>query len=835
MIRLLLLLCIPVVSMAQTISIPDANFKAKLLAADISNTIAYGNGAYTKIDTNSDLEIQLSEALAIDSLNVAFSEIANISGIEAFSNLKKLRCENNQIPVLDVSAIQGLTFLECSNNELTSLNITGLVHLQYLSFNSNMIGTVSLSGFTALEFLFCRSALLTALDLSGLNNLTTVDCSHNLLTSWQVSNLPNLKHLNCANNLGMGSLNLSALPNLESLICEESGLTTLDLSEIPGLKGLYCEMNPMTALDLTGMHSLEMLNCAFNEISSIVLPQPNSIKSLQILGCPITTLDISQAPYLNDLNVAFSPITALDCTNNYNLAVLSIGANPELHTLLIKNGLRQYFSQLQIDGCPNLTYVCADESEVADLVALSGGAFEVNSYCTAVPSPTRNTITGEIFFDAGNDGCQNDVPIAGWGIGVNINDGFMQGSVMLQNCTGNYSYWANIGTYSVTPELDNPALFNVSPPTATLTFDQMNGSTATQNFCITPVGIHPDVEIMFGYSGSPRPGFDNEYVVMYRNKGNQVVSGTVGFGFEDDVLDIVSTNPSPNSASSGILSYNFSNLVPFETREIHVMLNVNGPMEIPPVNLGDVLDFTAAVTINGMTDAYLQDNTAAMHDVVIGSFDPNDKICLEGESVASERIGDYLHYTINFENTGTAAAENVVVRDVIDSTQFEIGSLEVISTSHPQIAQMRINGNRAEFLFNGIQLAPEARGYVVFKIKTKNTLAVNSSVSNKADIFFDYNFPVTTDPAVTVFEVLGTKGFDAGQSVRVYPNPVDDLLRIESDAEILSLQLYDAGGRALSARTGAETSIDVSGYSPGIYYLRVATSKGSKMEKIIKK
>jgi hypothetical protein len=43
------------------------------------------------------------------------------------------------------------------------------------------------------------------------------------------------------------------------------------------------------------------------------------------------------------------------------------------------------------------------------------------------------------------------------------------------------------------------------------------------------------------------------------------------------------------------LSWNFTDLKPFETREIEVTLNVNSPMETPAVN-NEILNYTATIT-----------------------------------------------------------------------------------------------------------------------------------------------------------------------------------------------------------------------------------------------
>ena len=94
------LIFISLFSSAQIINIPDANFKAKLLAANnnidiasnstqvnINFSVSQPNG-YCNVDLNNDGEIQVSEASNIQFLNIYNSNISDLTGIEFFSNLK---------------------------------------------------------------------------------------------------------------------------------------------------------------------------------------------------------------------------------------------------------------------------------------------------------------------------------------------------------------------------------------------------------------------------------------------------------------------------------------------------------------------------------------------------------------------------------------------------------------------------------------------------------------------------------------------------------------------------------------------------------------------------
>ncbi|HMK07196.1 MAG TPA: T9SS type A sorting domain-containing protein, partial [Flavobacterium sp.] len=261
---------------------------------------------------------------------------------------------------------------------------------------------------------------------------------------------------------------------------------------------------------------------------------------------------------------------------------------------------------------------------------------------------------------------------------------------------------------------------------------------------------------------------------------------------------------------------------------------VNGPMETPPVNINDILNFTA--TINPIAgDDSPADNIFALAQTVVGALDPNEKLCLEGNLISPANIGDYLHYTINFENTGNAPAENIVVKDMIDTAKFDINSLQLMDVSHPVVT--RITGNKVEFVFENINLAAAAHGNVTFKIKTKNTLVAGNSVSNKVDIFFDYNFPVTTNTATSVFQLLATGILKKDNSVTIYPNPATDNFTVKANSKIKSIQLFDVQGRIVATYLAGDSQAktNISQFSKGIYFVKVTTQDGTSIEKIIKK
>jgi hypothetical protein len=328
--------------------------------------------------------------------------------------------------------------------------------------------------------------------------------------------------------------------------------------------------------------------------------------------------------------------------------------------------------------------------------------------------------------------------------------------------------------------------------------------------------------------------------IIFKNKGNQLKSGTITLDFNDAVLDFVSSVPTITSQTANKLVWNYLDLQPFETREITFTLNVNSPMETPAVNIDDRLSFNALVT-PVIDDEKPVDNSFALRQKVVGSYDPNDKTCLEGDIITPSLIGEYAHYLIRFENKGTYAAQNIVVKDRFDLSKFDISTLIPTDASHSYITKIS-DGNKVEFIFENINLPfDDAKndGYIAFKIKTKSTLKVGDSFDNEANIYFDYNFPVLTNKATSKFATtLGTQDFEFSNYFKVYPIPANEVLNISAiqNIEIQSIAVYDILGQIVIALPNLKdiSKIDVSNLSSGNYFINIKSDKGSSSMKFIK-
>ena len=313
-------------------------------------------------------------------------------------------------------------------------------------------------------------------------------------------------------------------------------------------------------------------------------------------------------------------------------------------------------------------------------------------------------------------------------------------------------------------------------------------------------------------------------------------SGTVSLLFDDAVLDFVSSIPYRTSIVGNTITWNFNNLAPMEKREITLTFNANSPMESPSLNGGDILSFTASVSSYENPN----DNVFDLNQTVVNSYDSNDKTCLQGENVTSEIIGNYVHYVIRFENTGTYNAQNISITDYIDTSKFDISTLVPLTGSHLFVTKIS-EGNKVEFYFENINLPFQDAtndGFVAFKIKTKPNLIVGDSFSNSANIYFDYNYPIITNEFVSTIQALSSEDFDFKNYFTVYPNPSDNILNISKNDNILinNIAIYNVLGQLVISIPNAESveNIDVSKLSEGQYFIVIKTEKGISNTKFIK-
>ena len=143
-------------------------------------------------------ELDLIALEEIETLDLSNKGLKNLYGIEVYSNLKYLFCNDNPgLTKIDVRKLTKLERLECNRNALTELKVNGLSNLQVLSCYQNQLTSLDLTGLTNLRTLSCSQNQLTSLDLTGLTSLEIFYCHENRMTHLDITMLPALTTLMC--------------------------------------------------------------------------------------------------------------------------------------------------------------------------------------------------------------------------------------------------------------------------------------------------------------------------------------------------------------------------------------------------------------------------------------------------------------------------------------------------------------------------------------------------------------------------------------------------------------------------------------------------------------
>lgn len=299
--------------------------------------------------------------------------------------------------------------------------------------------------------------------------------------------------------------------------------------------------------------------------------------------------------------------------------------------------------------------------------AFQGIYDDCKEYLSVIVHLDSNFIKGSIKYDMNNDGCDiNDIHVPQFKI-VSTN-GTATYTTFSTN-TGNYTQniFHNLGDFTTT--VVTPSYFDVTPISQLNTFVNF-GMSFTDDFCLTANQTVNNVDISIIPIRAANPGFNARYKIVYKNIGTTQLNGAISFVFNGSKMNFLTASETLNSQTTNSLSFNYSNLNPFEKRSINLEFNIAAP---PTTNIGDILHFSASLTPTS--------NTFNLDQTVIGSYDPNDITCLQGDEIPIEDTDKYLHYVIRFQNTGTAPARNVTVKNELD-TKLDWNTLKIESYSH---------------------------------------------------------------------------------------------------------------------------------------------------------
>lgn len=365
-----------------------------------------------------------------------------------------------------------------------------------------------------------------------------------------------------------------------------------------------------------------------------------------------------------------------------------------------------------------------------------------------------NSISGSVFLDNNH----NHLPDAGepaFNQGVITSRKYNQ-QIVSTPYSGQFKNMVDTGTWVTSFTVTGRPYYTIYPATYSNSFSTYN-SQAIDHFAVEMIPGKRDYSISLVSLSPVRPGFTSEFLITCRNVGTDTLQNQLLELRLDPRLTFLSSSLNPSSVHGDTLLWELNSIKPDSVQRIYLTCDANTP---PLLNINDTLRLNASLP--ALLDLNPLDNNTQLTLIATGSFDPNDIREIHGGSISSARVrnGEYLQYLIRFQNTGTDTAFRVLIRDTI-SNSFNPATVETIASSHPCNF---ISGGGKNLIWDFQQiLLPDSNrnesgshGWVAFRVKPADTVALGSVLRNKASIYFDYNFPVITNTEITTITNLQT-------------------------------------------------------------------------------
>ena len=376
---------------SQSVAIPDANFEQSLIDIGVDSDGVL-NGQILRTDALAVTELNLTNPLFDTQFgnplitNVT-EKIADLTGIEAFTNITYLAVGNGNLTSVNLSKNNELNELFLNDNLLTSIDVSKNKKLKRFGVMRNPdIGFIDVSNNELLEELFVHFTAISTLDVSKNTNLWKLhayntnlkglDLSTNInLTEFRLRFNTSLTYLNVqnGNNQNVTYIDVRDTPNLSCITAD--GVTAPEVSQIMvdfsgGRLSIDCgtvyildpnfelalidlgidasgvvdgiilkteaeaasnlDVSNKNISDLTGLEAFVNLidfRCNNNPLSGLDISKNTSLSILYCQYSGLNTLDVTNNLALTKLECEGNQLTSLDVTQNTLLEILGFGPN----------------------------------------------------------------------------------------------------------------------------------------------------------------------------------------------------------------------------------------------------------------------------------------------------------------------------------------------------------------------------------------------------------------------------------------------------------------------------------------------------------------------------
>ncbi|MBT8279808.1 MAG: hypothetical protein KJO41_12490, partial [Bacteroidia bacterium] len=304
-----------------------------------------------------------SEAEAMTGqLDVSNNGINDLTGIEAFTNLIRLKAWNNALINVDVTQNTLLERLEIVGNQLTDIDVTQNTELTVLWLENNQLSTVDVSQNTKLYNLALGINPLISIDVTTNVDLWALTTEVTQISEIDLSENINLQQLWIADNPNLTQIDLSKNPLLFNLGIYNTSITTLDVSN-NSLTRLWANDNP-------NLKSLDLRNGKNIDLTDFIIYNTPNLNCINADGIGIP--DISQV--MVDSGKTFSE----DCGDFIYIH------DPNFEQTLIDLGIDS-------DGVVN-TSILKDDTVLVESLNLTNPLFQSDGF----ENPLITTVTEKI-------------------------------------------------------------------------------------------------------------------------------------------------------------------------------------------------------------------------------------------------------------------------------------------------------------------------------------------------------------------------------------------------------------------------------------------------------
>lgn len=716
-------------------------------------------------------DITLEDQTAVNNFNTNYPGITYIEGsLIIGTNVYEQNIINDLSNLSSITGAENLQIFNCTNfNNWVPTQIQNLT-LRFADINTNDVDYSGLPSFTSgLISLDTLVSLIYNSESTGAGNIpfgifeNLVSVGYLEIASSLDINIDNLNEVNelIYDISGGGRILLPALSILNALTCNGNpnpqdyftpilpacshidNIAIHDPFCIDGLQGLSSLTSVGSLYILNAYSIIGLSNLVTADVIDIQVKQLNGLYSLQHAGKLdiMFSVDWNQSPIQN--------LIALNSLQSVDSLMISgeIAGIEGVNNVLINEYL--HLDGLGISYCnyPSICNFIANHDPEDYFFGPNNGmgcssAEEIEALC----DPSVSSVFGEIFFDSNCNGT------------LDPNEFNVSPSYVQLDSSGEIFYNTDQFLAVTTPSTETsfsivnlPDYYQASAPFTVTTA----ASGALNPFLAIPVCAaydFNDIQTSFLSAINIVPGFTSVWRVQFTNLGSTTIDfiPTLTINTPEFVDEAFSQQ---GSYDGNTITWPATSISPGQVIELHCFITLLPTATI----LGEMFSCTANATIANGTDENPSDNTALFEQEITGAYDPNDKVVntpqFNIETIDPAQPLD-LTYRVRFQNTGTAPAVNVRVEDLLEE-DLDPSTFQLLSSSHPVYYQ--IQGNQINFFFDNIMLPdstsdPEGSiGTFFFRIKSNGNHTLESSIDNQVSIFFDFNEPIITNVASTIF------------------------------------------------------------------------------------